>query len=169
MMLTRCLMSCIAMGFKITITNSTELTSSRETDGCCGSWDIPHLLWNPKVHYRVQESITGPYNEPSESWPLPHNLPPLIVNRYRLSFCIFQTNVSQQKLFMHLYSLPARKETCHKQQLTGDGFEFYSWPRREYFLFSTAPSTVQGLTQPPIQWAPGVNGPGPETGRSLPS
>jgi hypothetical protein len=52
------------------ITNSMEQSPSWETNNHSASQEIPRLVRNPKVRYRVH-SAPGPYPEPHESSPHP--------------------------------------------------------------------------------------------------
>jgi len=57
------------------ITTSIEQKPSCEDNRSSASQEIPRMLWNPKVHYRVsQEPVTCPYPEPQQSNPRPHFL-----------------------------------------------------------------------------------------------
>jgi hypothetical protein len=48
---------------KVVLSNYIERRPSREANKHLASQEIPHLLWNLKVHYCLQESITGPCPE----------------------------------------------------------------------------------------------------------
>ena len=48
--------------------DSMEQSPSRETNRSSASQEIPHILWNPKAHYRSQALANRPY----QSTPCPH-------------------------------------------------------------------------------------------------
>ena len=60
-------------------TESTLLTYSMkrnpfwEANRLSASQEIPRILWNPKIHYRIQVPATCPYPEPVRSSPYSHN------------------------------------------------------------------------------------------------
>jgi hypothetical protein len=47
---------CIYLCIYLYITNCTELSPYREATSFPHTQDLPSILWNPEVHYRVHES-----------------------------------------------------------------------------------------------------------------
>ena len=56
------------------LTYSMEQSPSWEANRFSASQEVPHILWNPKVHSQVP--ATCPYPEPAQSSPYPHILLP---------------------------------------------------------------------------------------------
>jgi len=46
------------------LTNCTEQSPSSDANNHSTSQEIPHRLWNPRAHYSVKETASGPYPEP---------------------------------------------------------------------------------------------------------
>jgi hypothetical protein len=44
-------------------TNSMDFSPSRETFNCAATQELPNVLWNPKVHFRVR-APSDPFPEP---------------------------------------------------------------------------------------------------------
>jgi len=53
------------------LTYSMEQSPSWEANRFSASKEIPRILWNPKVHYRIPNSPICPYPEPARSSPPP--------------------------------------------------------------------------------------------------
>jgi hypothetical protein len=117
---------------------------------------MPHVLWNPKVHYRV-------HNSPRLFPTLSQKTPVHTHTPYLFKFClkIIRAVIAQSV---------QRWATGWTIGVLG----FDSQRGLGIFIFTTASRTALGTTQPPIQWVPGalsleVKQPGFEADHSPPS
>jgi hypothetical protein len=53
------------------LTYSMEQSPSWEANRFAACQEIPRILWNPKVHYRIHKCF---YSEPDQSSPCPHHI-----------------------------------------------------------------------------------------------
>jgi hypothetical protein len=49
-----------------------EHSPSWEANRVAASREIPRILWNPKVHYRIHKPATCLYSKPAQSSPYSH-------------------------------------------------------------------------------------------------
>jgi hypothetical protein len=53
------------------LTKSMQLSASREAASSAAIQKLPDILWNPKVHYRVQKALHWPLSYASSSQSIP--------------------------------------------------------------------------------------------------
>jgi len=94
------------------ITNSMEQSPSSEANSHSDTKETQRFLWNPKVHYRLHNSLSLPYIS-SHMHPV-HKLPPIFFkinyNIILLSMLLFHSRFPSKILYSFLIS-PMR-DTC---------------------------------------------------------
>jgi hypothetical protein len=144
------------------LTHSMEQNLSWEVNRFWASQEIPCVLWNPKVHYRIHKC--------PPLVPILSQLHPALMNTYEYFKCrmtcrryrklnkFYKIYVQNLKYMRHctgrlMWSMGRYSVVCIATRYGLDGPRIESLWRRHF----PHPSRLAlGSTQPPIQWLPGL-------------